>query len=71
MQVRVEDIQGRIHEISQSFSLDNSKPSLKLFSQWPLNVYFPDVVSKYNILFYCYFSNWSYWYKFRSTIYYQ
>lgn len=50
MQVRVEDIQGRIHEVNQPFSLDNSKPTLKLFSQWPLNVYFPDVVSKY-ILF--------------------
>jgi len=50
MQVKVEDIQGRIHEISQLFALDNSKPALKLFSQWPLNVYFPDVVSQY-ILF--------------------
>lgn len=46
IQVKVEDIQGRIHEVSQPFSLDNSKPALKLFSQWPLNVYFPDVVSK-------------------------
>lgn len=45
MQVRVEDIQGRKHEINHPFSLDNSKPALKLFSQWPLNVYFPDVVS--------------------------
>lgn len=51
MQVKVEDIQGRIHEVSQPFSLDNSKPALKLFSQWPLNVYFPDVVSKSFILF--------------------
>ncbi|VVC34267.1 Calcineurin-like phosphoesterase domain, ApaH type,Metallo-dependent phosphatase-like [Cinara cedri] len=42
--VKVEDIQGRIHEVSQAFSLDNSKPTLKLFSQWPLNVYFPDVL---------------------------
>lgn len=47
MQVKVEDVQGRIREVSQSFALDNSKPALKLFSQWPLNVYFPDVVSKY------------------------
>lgn len=51
MQVKVEDIQGRIHEVSQPFSLDNSKPALKLFSQWPLNVYFPDVVSKFCVLF--------------------
>lgn len=50
MQVKVEDIQGRTHKVSQSFALDNSKPALKLFSQWPLNVYFPDVVSKH-ILF--------------------
>jgi len=47
MQVRVEDIQGRKHEINHPFSLDNSKPGLKLFSQWPLNVYFPDVVNIY------------------------
>jgi len=45
MQVRVEDIQGRIHEVNHPFSLDHSKPGLKLFSQWPLNVYFPDLVS--------------------------
>jgi len=50
MQVKVEDIQGRKHEINHPFSLDNSKPALKLFSQWPLNVYFPDVVS-INVLF--------------------
>ncbi|CAI6347010.1 unnamed protein product [Macrosiphum euphorbiae] len=42
--VRVEDIQGRKHEINHPFSLDNSTPGLKLFSQWPLNVYFPDVL---------------------------
>ncbi|XP_027844232.1 transmembrane protein 62-like isoform X3 [Aphis gossypii] len=44
LHVRVEDIQGRKHEINHPFSLDNSKPALKLFSQWPLNVYFPDVL---------------------------
>lgn len=54
MQVKVEDIQGRIHEVSQPFSLDNSKPTFKMFSQWPLNVYFPDLVSIY-ILFLLYF----------------
>lgn len=43
----MEDVQGRIHEISQPFSLDNSIPPLKFFSQWPLNVYFPDLVSIY------------------------
>jgi hypothetical protein len=47
MQVKVEDIQGRIHIVSQPFSLDNSKPTFKMFSQWPLSVYFPDLVSKY------------------------
>lgn len=49
MQVRVEDIQGRVHKVSQPFSLDNSKPTFNIFSQWPLNVYFPDLVSKYVI----------------------
>lgn len=55
LQVIVEDIQGRINEISQPFSLDNSKPSLKFFSQWPLSVYFPDVVSKCIIFPFIYF----------------
>lgn len=50
MQVKVEDILGRVNKISQPFSFDNSKPALKLFSQWPLNVYFPDVVSKYILI---------------------
>lgn len=59
MQVIVEDIQGRKHEIHHPFSLDNSKPRLKIFSQWPLNVYFPDVVS-INVLFTLSCLNWSY-----------
>ncbi|XP_025424702.1 transmembrane protein 62-like isoform X2 [Sipha flava] len=42
--VKVEDIQGRIHIVSQPFSLDNSKPTFKMFSQWPLSVYFPDLL---------------------------
>lgn len=50
MQVEVEDIQGRIHTVSQSFSFDNSKPTFKMFSQWPLSVYFPDLVSKYVLI---------------------
>lgn len=44
LQVKVEDTQGRIGEKSQPFSLDNSRPLLNFFSQWPLNVYFPDLV---------------------------
>lgn len=45
IQVKVEDIQGRMNEINRPFSLDNSKPTLKFFSQWPLNIYFPNLVS--------------------------
>ncbi|XP_050421603.1 transmembrane protein 62-like isoform X2 [Adelges cooleyi] len=42
--VRVEDIQGRVHEISQMFTLDDTVPVIKHFTQWPLNLYFPNVL---------------------------
>ncbi|XP_050520964.1 transmembrane protein 62-like isoform X2 [Daktulosphaira vitifoliae] len=42
--VRVEDVQGRTHEISQSFTLDSNISIIKNFAQWPLNLYFPNVL---------------------------